>query len=294
MARPKKPHPYDVLRDPKATTKQLRDAAVALGQEREDIAVPLLIQILRSNRNVGLSKEVVIALGRMKAADAVETLLAKLDTEQDRDLRCQIIQSLWIIGDQKAVPPLIQILQKDPNTLIRYTAAEALGRLKDASAIQPLFDALNDSHYRVHFAASDALGQLGQQYTEVIDLLTPILQAKKRPIKPTVYVMRAFGKINHPRVIDALIEVLNEGTKRVPPRTDFKDSTQQYHYQNRQLQDASVRRMAAAILGEFRDKRAIEPLNQRLNDPNEHPSLRPVIIKALEQLGEDTSHFQNA
>jgi HEAT repeat protein len=279
--------PYDILNDPNAPMKRRRDAALALGQVQDEDAVELLIFLLQKNHDFKLRMDVAYALGDIGDCAAVDTLILKLGTEAHQKVRRTVAQALGKIGDKRAVPPLLCALKEDPHYMVRVFTAEALGKLDDTSAIKPLVDALKDRNSTVRWYASHALARLGQRHAEVTERLIPILKSRARSTMDAILIIDALDKIRQPVVIDALIEVLNEGTKRVPPRDDFQDNNRRYLYESKRLQDTHVREMAATTLGRFGDKRAIEALKKRFNDPKEHPSLYPHVVKALGQLGED-------
>src|SRR4051812_38621048 len=48
-----------------------------------------------------------------------------------------------------------------------------------------------------------------------------------------------------------------------------------------------IRRMAVAVLGGLRDKRAIEPLASLLRDPDQ--CVRRAVVEALEEIGDPTN-----
>jgi HEAT repeat protein len=277
----------DVLSNPKAQSKKRRDAALALAHARNTDAIGTLMCLLEEDSDFKLRMGVAEALGKMGDSAAVDTLILSLQTEEHQKVRRTVAQSLGKIGDKRAVPHLIHALKEDHHYMVRLYAAEALGILDDDSAIAPLVDALEDRNYMVTFYARDALARLGQKYSEVTARLIPILKSRTRSTMDAILIIGVLEKINQPVVIDTLIMVLNEGTRRVPPRDNFQDNNRRLLYESKRLQDTHVREVAALALGKFGDKRAIAALKERFNDPKEHPSLYPHVVQALGQLGED-------
>jgi HEAT repeat protein len=278
--------PLDVLYDLHAQPKKRRNAALALGRDREKKATEIMLHLLENESDFKFRMDVAHALGDMKDSTAVDTLIQRLSAETQQKVRRTVAQSLGKIGDNRALAPLIHALKEDPHYLVRYYAAEALGRLNDESAIEPLIAALKDRNGMVCWNASHALAYLALKHPKVIECLIPTLKSRSRSSQMAILIINALSRSNQPVVIDTLIEVLNEGAKRVPARTEFKNHNAKNLYSSKQFTDAHVRELAARALGNFGDKRAVEALRQRFNDPNEHPSLRPHIVTVLKQLGE--------
>jgi HEAT repeat protein len=279
--------PLDVLYDSKSEIQKRRYAVSTLGKTRDECAVESLIQLVQQDPNLYVRHDAAYALGEIGDPAAVDALIASLGLEGYPQVRRAISQALGKIKDTRAARILICTLEQDRFYTVRQAAAEALGKLNDPIAIKPLVDALKDVHSSVRWNATLALSHLGRQYPEVAEHLVVILTSPSRSTETALQMMMMLEKMNLPLVVHALIDVLNEGTSRVKP-LGFLDPRGKSIYAERQRSDAQVRIAAAIALGKFGDKRAIEPLLQRLNDPNEDPSLRPYVVKALGQLGEET------
>ncbi len=92
----------------------------------------------------------------------------------DKDLHVRD-QARYLLADagKDAVQPLIEML-KSPNTHDRREAVKILGRIQDKSAADVLVEALTDESMSVHWAASEALIELGG------GAILPLLDGLKR------------------------------------------------------------------------------------------------------------------
>jgi HEAT repeat protein len=281
------PNPLEVLKNPYSKTKQRQAALLTIRQERNKEATPILVRMLSKSPNRAMYNDLIHTLVQIGDPAAVDMLMENLRREDNTGLRITSARVLGVMGDKRAIPLLIHTLEHDRFYMVRSAAAEALGRLDDPAAINPLLAALKDTHGATHWSAARALGQLSLHYPEIVDPLIATLKDRKRSPHMGQIAITTLEKINSPLVINTLIEFLNEGTSRVPPRDDIETNSERVAYEYKRQDETSARGLAAAALGKFGDKRAVEPLKQRLKDPTEHPSLQPFVLKALEQLGED-------
>jgi HEAT repeat protein len=142
---------------------------------------------------------------------------------------------------------------KYPDRFVRREAALALGKMKAHQAVGPLIDLLDD-HETVWDAAQDAawaLGEIGDQ--EAVEPLIAVLD-QPNVAGPAV---EALAKLADPRMVEPLIRLLKE--KRIPS--------------------------IATILGNFGDRRAVEPLIDALHVRDS--SLRFYATRALGKLGDE-------
>ncbi len=141
-----------LLRDPNAETRAL--AALALGEQRDPQALPLLLQGLQdANTNVRFNS--LEALGKLGRRQAVEPLLEVLQ-QGNAYLSFPAIQSLGQLGDPTVTPTLVELLQDE---ILSLPAAEALGRLGDPDII-PYLAAWLDSPQGDAASGAHALGEL--------------------------------------------------------------------------------------------------------------------------------------
>ena len=135
----------------------LNNAIYYLGENKEKLAVPMLIQLLNNDQPKETRLNAIEALGKIEEAISVEALVALLN-EEDKEIKMAACDALGIIKNAKAVGHLIRILQdKD----IRLTAIWALGNIGDKSAIPALTTLLDDKDKYVSSNAAKALKKIG-------------------------------------------------------------------------------------------------------------------------------------
>ncbi|HNS51657.1 MAG TPA: HEAT repeat domain-containing protein [Anaerolineae bacterium] len=194
-------------------------AAQALGEIGDGRAVWRLSTALQDGEN-DVRQAAAHALVRI-GAPAVNPLIATLPDEA-------AAEALSRIG-AAAVEPLIVALKR-PSA----AAAQILGRIGDIRAVEPLVGALGYSDERVHHAAAQALGQIGNPALErLVALLDTYRRETSRHMSD--WAENALVQIGAPAV-EPLIAVLKHGSS------------------------SAQRDNAARALGRIRDARAVEPL----------------------------------
>jgi len=206
------------------------------------------------------------------------------------------------IGDVKAIEPLIQAL-RDPKASVRVGAAYTLDMIGDARAIKPLGEALEDDEKSVQREAATALTKIGGEEAEkaiaasgkfpvLVEEAKVNLMEKKRDVEGLIefLIHKSSGiRMSTARSLDRL------GWK---PRNDAEKAHYLIAHQNwdelaksgekmvEQLiqtlkdEDSYIRRGAARALGEIGDIRAVEPLNQALNE-DEDSVVKQEAFEAL-------------
>jgi DNA-binding transcriptional MerR regulator len=136
-----------------------------LAKLRDPAAVPALIARL-ADPVPRVVDTAVNALGRIGSADAIAPLAGLLGDERLDGLN--LIEALAGFGSD-AVPAVTgRLVSHEPAT--RQQAAEVLGRLASFDAVPALTAALGDDEEPVRLAALLALGELGPQAREAIEL----------------------------------------------------------------------------------------------------------------------------
>lgn len=155
-------------------------AADALGQLKDPRAMEPLITALKDfDKTVRI--EAVKALTKIKDPRIVEVLERALE-DSDYDLKAEVISGLVAIKDPRLVEILINAL---PDKDLQWKIVDELGKLNDARAIEPLAQLLEKS---------DAEDNDPNE--------TKGFSIHKCNI------VKALAKIQHPRVVDALIHAL--------------------------------------------------------------------------------------
>jgi HEAT repeat protein len=173
---------------------------------------------------------------------------------------------------------------------VRSAAAAALGRLGDAQAIQGLMNALKDPEPEVRAAAIGAIG--GFATHDSLEAIANLLLDDPE-LMPRQAAVRALVRTGREDVIPYLMEALRDsywwyereqataelleaiagmGAAAVPPLIEALGDS-----------EGTVRRMAASVLGQLRDPRALEPLRMALYDT--HFDVCQAAALALAALG---------
>jgi HEAT repeat protein len=242
-------------------------AADILGVLRASVAVEPLISALEDPSQV-VRDAAMGALSRLKDARALSPLLAVVDREPSRG---RGMRAVAVIGELEPTPiePLIDLLAHEKHT-IREVAARELARHPDPRAIDPLLAALEDEHPRVQSAASKALTWIGEHRGA-----KPLLAAfGRKDLFHEVRECALRALAGHPDEVALMIEGLHDvdgnvqeyavGRLRELKSPDVLDDLieslkgSQYY---------RVRAEVARVLGELKDRRAVEPLIGALTDP---------------------------
>ncbi len=169
----------------------------------------------------------VTALRKMQERGGADTLVSKL-TDPNPHVRAAAVRALGDMGDRSITPKLVPLL-RDESGYVRSGAAEALGKLGDRTAIAPLIDVL--AGQRPSDKGEGAGGLVvgtGASFLSELSQLTEV-QQKSRAVE-------ALGVLRAPEAVEPIIKY---GLK---------------------AEDASLRAVSAYSLGEIRDQRAVEPL----------------------------------
>ncbi|MEP7291428.1 MAG: HEAT repeat domain-containing protein [Chloroflexota bacterium] len=198
---------------------------------------------------------------------AVEPLIGILRDSAKSRIWSFAISSLGDIGDTRAVEPLIDLL-KNPLSHVwtpsrKYTAF-ALAKFKDDRAVDVLLEMLHDRlideeddydepDYETILAAAEALASIG-------DL---------RALEPSIN-----------RIFEGDDYWQNGETLRT-----WGESALNMLLSMIESDDEQIRRGVAALLGEFGDKRAVEPLIERLK-ADSSPEVRSSAAYGLSELAD--------
>ena len=169
----------------------------------------------------------VTALRKMQERGGADTLVGKL-SDSNPHVRAAAARALGDMGDRSLTAKLVPLL-RDESGYVRSAAAEALGKLGDRTAITPLIDLLAGTKPsdKGQGAGGLVVGTGGSFLSELSQLTD--LQQKSRAVE-------ALGVLRAPEAVEPIIKY---GLKS---------------------DDATLRAVSAYSLGEIRDQRALEPL----------------------------------
>jgi len=239
-------------------------AAEALGKLGDSRAVEPLIQII-NDKNWEVRSKAIEALGKLGDIRALETLFEAFK-EGDRHTRFNVIYALHNFRDGRVVDILIQALT-DADYFVRCSAAKELGEFRDVRALESLIQALQDKEPLVRSDAVHALMKINDK--RAIDPVIQALKDENDMVRRSAVL--ALGVIGGIEAIEHIIQALrNDSAVRdnaIAILNDFRDSRAvEPIIQALSDDDKNVRYSAARALGDFEDIRALKPLIQALND----------------------------
>ncbi len=160
------------------TNEEIRlEALGALDEvDTEELAIPVVIQILKSDSSINVRKEAAELIGEQKWKSGIPALAEVAKSNAPLELRRDCLKQLFQIGDPAAYAVVYDILQQSDSVDMRRQAAELLKDKPPASAFRPLCQALNDQDEKVAEDATEGLVKLGDKSA------APVLQeaAQKR------------------------------------------------------------------------------------------------------------------
>jgi HEAT repeat protein len=275
--------------------------------------VKRLIAQLADPTKYDIAARELIKLG----ADAVQPLV---DALQVQDLNLILTYQNILARIPSATPALIKTLAT-AHPIVRGRVAEVFGISRDKSAISALLDALKGEYFTVRSRAALALGNIGD--VRGIPFLLPLLKDKEDEVRsaacaavarfcdpstfddittvllddPIIEVRqsaaRALGGTKHAAALPYLMEALRDSSwwfEREQAAADLLDAIKNMGTAAIEPliealgdREGTVRRYAAALLGEMGDIRAIEELGMALYDL--HTEVGRIAAEALAKFG---------
>ena len=242
------------------------------------------------NHTCYLNLEAAKALGELGDALAVEPLLVILQRSDFDVMREAAAIALGQLGDAQAVKPLIRAT-KDTYPKVRKAAAQALGKIGDPQAAEALLKALGDAFPEVREQAMQAIRALGD--VRAIKPLAALYRDHKTndlkfilAISETVEMLATNDK---PGAIEALIAVVQEydgGARSLAGRVLVKLGGVAIEPLCSLLSspNRAVRVAAVQALGKIGGVQAVKPLSIALLDGEYE--VYSAALEAMAQIGE--------
>jgi HEAT repeat protein len=224
------------------SARSCRPLAGLLGSQRRDIqdalrssflqigppAIPCLLDGLQG-RGTAAEASTIIILGKLKAEDAVDALLPYLSSPEPSFRRLATV-ALTEIGDPRAEEYFVSLLN-DPDPSLRIYASIGLMNIGGRISIKLLLASLSNPD--TQWLAVRILDRIGKR--DVDALIEALKEEKTR-----WYAQQALVELD-----GTILPRLEEGLKSEDPLT---------------------RESIAMVLGEVRDRRAVQPLLEALQD----------------------------
>ncbi len=248
------------------------------------------------HRDCIIRKESVVALKRLKDIRALIPLIQALKYEEWQDkyaimgsVRENAAEALGLLKDKRSVGPLIVALD-DKDEEVRWKAAWALGNIGDESAVIPLIDALNDDRWTVRRFAATSLGRIKDE--RAVDALIYALEDSDWHVRK--YAVEALGNIGDGRALEPLITSLEDEDRDVRKKAinalgKMGDVSVDPLINIFLAGEWHIRGVAASVLGNIGNKRALGPLISALvgkeRDGNKY--VRGKVAEALGNIGDE-------
>ena len=107
-------------------TPLVNDAVWRMGNSGDPRVVPMLIKILREDKDRGVEWNAAKALGKLRDKRAVPVLLDNLKNHNE-DVREDVVEALGRIGDKRALIPLVKLLETEEEEFITAEIVIAIG-----------------------------------------------------------------------------------------------------------------------------------------------------------------------
>lgn len=240
-----------------------------LGDTQDPRIIPVFINLLRKTEMYNYD----VALRAFKGMGdvVIEPLLAVLTGDPDDKANYAAINLAGALKDRRFIPPLVNKLNS-PTSMIRYRAARALAELQEVSVVptiqQMVPDAADAAERRELLLALDQLGQ----HAWVVDVAHQVMTDPQYSNADRQSMVQFIVRLKDPSQIDFLMQILKKQEFGVYHHALWSLVESKYmplvDYLMGSLTtpNANWRGLAAYALGEFGDKRAIQPLKTLLKD----------------------------
>lgn len=216
------------------------------------------------------------ALGQIGDASAVEGLIAAIDlkvgTGSDPKDKAgnktneAICKALGRLKASKAVPKLLKLIDKSRNNYVVLEAVRSLGKIGDASAVEKLAEiATTHENKFMRKNAIVGLGYIGDP--KATDALVEMMFVEFQGVSFYREASFALYQIG-PAVADALLETMALKNKKVNA----------YFEKIGGMKESAIKAKCGFVLGDLRDKRAVEPLLEAFTAASKPETMDPVVM----------------
>ena len=129
----------EVLRANQAQCPGLQSAAVSLlGSHAGARAVPMLLEIARSNPDLKLRLTAIRRLGEQHTDAVADELIKLYDTDQTKEVRAQVLRALVETRSPRGSAKVIGIARSGDDVALRQWAIRYMSELKDSNSLDEL------------------------------------------------------------------------------------------------------------------------------------------------------------
>jgi HEAT repeat protein/outer membrane protein assembly factor BamD (BamD/ComL family) len=129
----------EALRGPAGKCPGFQAAAVSLlGSRGGARAVPILLEIARSNADQKLRLTAIKRLGEQRNEQTIEELIKIYDADKTKEVRSQILRALIESRTARGSAKVVEIARAGDDVMMRQAAIRYLGELDDAASLDEL------------------------------------------------------------------------------------------------------------------------------------------------------------
>ncbi len=241
-----------------AENKEIRRAAAhSIGQSKDRGAVPLLVGLYESVKDIEVRRSVISAAGHsVDRQPAFAFLLSVAKNDADPESRRLAVRRLGEFEREDAVDELMKIYAADTQIDVKRSALRALAETKSPRAQTRLLElARTEPNADLRRQAIRVIGERGEA---AIDDLLKLYDSEQAPeVKRAV--LQSLSEIKSTRVEDKLFEVAKS--------SDSMD----------------VRKQAIRLLGERVGKRSFEFLSQTAQNTDANVEVQVQAVRAISE-----------
>jgi HEAT repeat protein/outer membrane protein assembly factor BamD (BamD/ComL family) len=293
-------------------------AAVSmLGSQGGARAVPLLMDIARSNPDLKLRLTAIKRLGEQHTDQVTDELIKLYDADRNKDLRIQILRALVESRTPRGSAKVLEIARSGDDLPVRQYAIRYVGELKDAASLDELIriydaDKTKEIRYQILRALAErddararaklfeiakqgdtpelrieAIRRLGDHGRIALDDLLQLYTSETN-VQIKQGLLRAFGENNDPRARTKLVEIARGGDAielrayaiRQLGQKDDEQTVDQLVSMYDSEKDQQLRTFLIRAFGDSKQKSAVRKLMTiARNDPS--VELRKMAVRYL-------------
>ena len=262
-------------------------AAVSmLGSQGGARAVPLLLEIARSNPDAKLRLTAIKRLGEQHSDQITDELIKLYDADRNKDIRNQILRAFVESRTARGSAKVLEIARAGDDLAVRQYAIRYIGELKDAASLDELirlYDADKTQEIRYQILRTlaerddarareklfqiasqgetpelriEAIRRLGGHGRIALDDLLKLYTAETN-VQIKQGLLRAFAENSDPRALAKLFDIARSGSESI------------------ELRGYAIRR-----LGEKDDEQTVNQL-VAMYDAEKDPQVRMVLMRAF-------------
>ena len=261
-------------------------AAVSmLGSHRSPRAIPILLDIARSNPDLKLRLTAIKRLGDQQNEQVTDELIKLYDTDRTKEVRAQILRALVESRTPRGTAKVLEIARASDDPAARQFALRYLGNMKDAASLEELiriYDA--DKTREIRSQILRALSERDEPRARA-----KLMEIARTGDTPEIRIEAIRRLHDHGRIaIDDLLQLYNSETnleiKRGLLRTlaENKDARAQAKLFEvaRSAESMELRAYAIRVLGGHDDEQSVTQL-VAMYDSEQNPQNKGMLLRAF-------------